>query len=233
MTRTLGVMAAVAALCAMSWAQIPGQTPKPVLPYPRAELFGGGSYGYTDLFNSGKRAGLTGWDASLGLNVAKWLGFVVEGGGNYGTSKIPVAVPAPFPTCGVNQDGFCPPGTDTFNVNTKLYNFLFGAQFPYRKWERVTPFGELMYGHSGVRGESRSKNGTLFAEASGDKSLLGGGGVDFKISERYALRFKADYLQTRLFKQKQDNLRFSVGIVIRTLPKKKKRTLEDETPPQP
>ena len=66
---------------------------------------------------------------------------------------------------------------------------------------------------------------------------MAGGGLDFKINPRFALRFKADYLQTAasfplLGKKKQDNFRFSVGIVIRSV-HKKKRTLEDETQPVP
>jgi hypothetical protein len=87
------------------------------------------------------------------------------------------------------------------------------VQFPYRKSERFTPFGELMFGHSGVRGEAHSNDGRLFAETSGGLGLLAGGGVDYNINPRFALRFKADYLQTRLFgKQKQDNGVFTVGL---------------------
>lgn len=229
MRKTLGLAGAVVALSAMSWAQLPGEKPQPGPQFPRVELSGGFSYGLTDLFNSGYRVGLNGWNASLGLNAAKWLGFVAEGSGYYGTSKIPLAVPAPFPRCGSNP-GFCPPGTDTFNVNTKLYNYMAGAQFPYRKWDRLTPFGEALFGHSGIRGEATATNGTVDARVGSGLGFMGGGGVDYKISPRLALRFKADYLQTRGFKLKQDNVRFSIGIVFRRVPKKK-RTLEEEIPP--
>lgn len=228
MSRTLGVLAAVAALCVVSWTQLPGENPQPGPQYPRAELYGGYSYGMVNLFNSGRVARPNGWNVSLGLNVAPWMGFVFEGGGLYGTSKIPVAVPAPFPTC----PPFCPNGTVNFGVDTKLYNYMVGVQFPYRKSERFTPFAEVMFGHASVRGEARSTDGRLFAEVSGGLGLMGTGGVDYNISPRFALRFKADYLQTRLFKQKQDNGVFSVGIVIRTV-RKKKKTLEDVDQPQP
>ena len=229
MRRTLGLVAAVVALSVMSQAQLPGENPQPAPQFPRVELFGGYSYGLTDLFNSGFRTGLNGWNASLGLNAAKWLGFVFEGSGYYGISKIPRgAAQAPFPNC----PPFCPPGTDTFNVNTTLYNYMFGAQFPYRKWDRLTPFGEALLGHSGIRGEARSSpDGTLFARVGTGWGLIGGGGVDYKISPRLALRFKAEYLQTRGFKLKQDNVRFSVGFVFRRVPKKR-RTLEEENPPE-
>ncbi len=231
MRKLLGVLCMLAALVAVSWAQeqVPGiDTRKQPLKYPRAELFGGYSYGQTGLFNSGHVAHQNGWNGSLGLNVAKWMGFVFDASGLYGTSKIPVAVPAPFPTC----PPFCPGGIGTFNVDTKLYNYMFGAQFPYRKFERWTPFAEVMFGHSGVRGESRSADGTMFAETSGGLSLIGGGGADYSINKRFAVRLKADYLQTRFFRQKQDNLRVSVGIVIRTVPRKKP-SLEEQIPPQP
>ncbi len=228
MRRALGIMAGVVALSALAWAQIPGEPPPTVPKYPRVELFGGYSYALTDMFNSGNRSGLDGWNASLGLNAAKWLGFVFEASGYYGTSKISVLVPTPFPTC----PPFCPSGTDLFPVKTRNYNFLFGAQFPYRKWERLTPFGEALFGHSGIRGEANSSDGTQFAEVGSGLGLMAGGGLDYGISPRLALRFKADYLQTRGFRLKQDNVRFSVGFVLRSV-RKKKRTLEEETPPEP
>ena len=262
MRKYLGVLAAAAALCAISWAQAPTQAPTPApttdqapapapapetvpipaptrtanpappVQYPRFELFAGGSYAEAGLFNAGHWAGLPGWDASLALNATSWLGFLAEGGEYFGTSKIPGAVPAPFPS----GQTFCNTSGCTFDVKTREYNVLFGAQFARRKYERWTPFGELMFGHGGTRGKAVAQ-GQTFTEVGSGLALLAGGGADFKVNQRFALRFKADYLQTRtsfplLGKQKQDNFRVSVGIVIRSV-HKKKRTLEDETQPAP
>ena len=262
MRKYLGVLAGVAGLCVISWAQAPTQAPTPAPPidqvpapapapetvpiptptrtanpappvqYPRFELFAGGSYAQAGLFNSGHWAGLPGWEASLGLNATSWLGFVVDGGQYFGTSKIPGAVPAPFPS----GQTFCNTPACTFDVKTREYNFLFGAQFFRRKYERLMPFGELMFGHGGTRGKAIA-GGETFTEVGTGLALLAGGGADFKINQRFAVRFKADYLQTRTAfplqpKQKQDNFRFSVGIVIRSV-HRKKRTLEDETQPGP
>ena len=83
-----------------SCAETPGATDR----VPRVEFFAGGSYAEAGLFNAGHWAGLPGWDSSFGLNVSPWLGLVVEGGQYFGTSKIPVSVPEPFPTC----PPFCP-----------------------------------------------------------------------------------------------------------------------------
>jgi hypothetical protein len=205
----------------------------PAPQYPRFEFFGGGSYAEAGLFNAGHWAGLEGWDASLGANATSWLGFVVEGGQYFGTSKIPSAVPAPFPP----GQFYEPTPSPTFNVATREYNFLFGAQFSRRKYERWTPFGELMYGHQGTRGVATPQSGPLVTEVGTGRALVAGVGADYKINPRFALRFKADYLQTGtafplVGKQKQDNFRFSMGIVIRKVHKKKRR-LEDETQPEP
>jgi hypothetical protein len=201
--------------------------------YPRFELFAGGSYAEAGLFNAGHWAGLPGWDASLGLNPTSWLGCVVEGGQYFGTSKIPVDVPKPFL---INPcQGTCT--GPTFNVATREYNILFGAQFSRRKYERWTPFGELLYGHQGVRGVENFPTGPPDTKVGTGRALVAGAGLDRKISERFALRLKADYLQTGtafplVGKQKQDNFRFSVGVVIRNV-HKKKRKLEEETQPEP
>ena len=254
MRKYLGVAVVCTALCLSSWAQDPAPAPTPPPPppatpaqvpaaeptrtpapahapvvaiqYPRFELFAGGSYAEAGLFNAGHWAGLEGWDASLAFNATHWLGFVVDGGQYFGTTKIPVAVPTPFPTC----PPLCPTTFPTFDAKTREYNILFGPQFSRRKSERWTPFGELLFGHAGVRGEALAQGFDYRAVSSG-YALAAGGGTDYKINQRFALRVKADYLQTRAFKQKQDNFRFSVGIVIRSV-RKKKRTLEDETQPQ-
>jgi hypothetical protein len=192
-------------------------------------LFAGGSYAEAGFFNAGHWAGLPGWDASFGVNATSWLGLVLEGGQYFGTSKIPRGTPAPFPPC----PNFCPGGSSTyFDVSTREYNFLYGLHFARRKYERWTPFAELLYGHQGVRGVATG-NGATATEVGTGRALVAGGGADLKISPRFALRFKADYLQTGtnfslLGKEKQDNFRFSMGIVIRNV-HKKKRTLEDET----
>ncbi|MGA2967280.1 MAG: hypothetical protein ABSD64_13805 [Terriglobales bacterium] len=269
MRKYLGVLAGVAALGAMTWAQAPVETPSPAQapateqaparvpapdladipaptpkskpeappqPLPRLELFVGGSYAKAGFFNAGHWAGLPGWDFSLGVNASRWLGFVVGGGQYFGTSEIPTGTPAPFPTCGQGANSFCPGTYPTFNVATREYNFLFGAQFARRKYERWTPIGELLYGHQGTRGRATG-GGETVTEIGTGRAIVAGGGLDRKINERFALRLKADYFLTGTAfpgfgKKKQDNFRFSMGVVIRKV-HKKKRTLEDEGQVEP
>lgn len=263
MKKYLGVLAGVVALGVMSWAQAPTPTPPadqtpaqnpapapaqeptpipnapaapkpaPVPEYPRIELFGGGSFAEAGLFNAGHWAGLPGWDASLAGNVTDWLGFVVEGGQFFGTSKIPSNSPAPFP----GDQTYEPLGAPTFNVTTREYNFLFGAQFARRKYSLFTPFAEVLYGHNGTRGQATpTVPGPLVTEVGTGRAIVAGIGADRKINRRFALRFKADYFQTgsnfpSVGKQKQDNLRFSMGIVIRNVKRKKRQLDESEIEP--
>jgi len=213
----------------------PAATRPPALLYPRYELFGGGSYAETGFFNAGHWAGLPGYEVSLGLNATSWFGVVVDGGEYFGTSKIPSNSPAPFPG---NQNYLPPPPSPTFNVSTREYNFLFGLQFARRKYGRWTPTAEIMYGHQGTRGIATPViPGPRITEVGTGRALVAGIGADRTVTPRIALRFKGEYLQTGTafllqHKQTQDNFRFSVGIVIRNVHKRKRR-LEDETQTEP
>ena len=199
--------------------------------FPRTELFGGYSFAQAGFFNAGHWAQLNGWNGSFTINADKMFGFVIDGGQFFGNSPIPGAVPYPF---NPSNGPYCSSGalTCTFNADTREYHILFGGQFAYRKHERLTPFGEVMVGHASIRGQALGAGNFLQSEVSGGIALVAGAGVDRKINDRFALRVKADYFQTRtdfplIGKAKQDNLRLSVGIVVRSV-KKKKRTLEEE-----
>jgi hypothetical protein len=230
-------------------APVPPAAPIPTTPttiknrapgpqYPRLELFAGGTYAEAGLFNSGHWAGLRGWDASLAANANSWIGVVVEGGEYFGTSKISTLSPEPFPS---NQF-FQPSPSPTFNVATREYNILFGLQFARRKYGRWTPIGEILYGHQGTRGVATpltipGTSSPLVAKVGAGRAIVAGGGLEHAINSRFAVRFKADYFQTgsqfpTFAKKTQDNFRFSVGVVIRNV-HKKKRTLEDDTEPEP
>jgi len=213
-------------------ASTPSRAPAPT--YPRLEFFGGGSYAQAGLFNAGHWAGLHGWDASLAANATSWIGVVVDGGEYFGTSKISSTSPQPFPS----GQFYEPSPSPTFNVATREYNILFGVQFARRKYGRWTPIGEVMYGHQGTRGVATPVNsGALVPKVGTGRAIVVGGGFEHAINPRFALRFKADYFQTgsqfpTFAKKTQDNFRVSVGIVIRNR-HKKKRTLEDESEPEP
>lgn len=87
--------------------------------------------------------------------------------------------------------------------------FTYGPVFSYRKIRGFTPFAHAQFGaihaSQGYLGISQSDN--KFA-------MTGGGGLDFHLGKRAALRFQADYLLTRFFSVRQNNIQANVGLVI-------------------
>jgi len=189
---------------------------------PRFELFGGYSYIGGDPFSVGHRVGLNGWEGTIDINFTRWLRVVADFGGNYGTSHIPIAFTTPFPPC----TPLCPGTFDTFPVSTHQYTYEFGADFPYRRWDKIVPYGQALFGRAHVSGTANGIGETRGTTEYDSKfSMLLGMGFDYNISPRFAWRLQADYLQTKFFSQTEDNYRVSTGIVWKITRRKKKRTL--------
>ena len=228
MKNCLGLVLFVILLGAVPQAQTTPQNPQqePEIPeapsapepqaVPRLDFFAGYSYASADPFSTNLRTGLNGWEATLSCNAARWLAFVADFGGAYGTVHIPVLVPTPFPPC----PPLCPTSTTTFPVNTHMFTYLFGLKVPYHRWETLTPYAQGLVGRAHVRGTALGTS-----ETDTKLSIALGVGADYTISSRFAWRVQADYWQTRLFTHYEDNYRLSTGIVLRRMHKKKRRTL--------
>jgi hypothetical protein len=129
-------------------------------------------------------------------------------------------------------------GTGLFGRGTAV-NFVAGPRFSWRKWSRVTPFAEAMFG--GVHYFNSAfvplltpttpvSNGVVPVPA--DTVILGrdaggttnfamliGGGVDIRINKRISLRpIEADYYYTKIRNMQafgdnsQNNFRYSAGV---------------------
>lgn len=95
------------------------------------------------------------------------------------------------------------------NRNVSAQTITYGPVFSYSHYTRVVPFANLQIG------AIHASQGYLgISEPAFKFDLTGGGGVDFDINERAAIRAEADYMMTRFLDLRQDNLRFSVGLVI-------------------
>jgi len=93
-----------------------------------------------------------------------------------------------------------------FGVGGHDYNFLFGPTLSYRT-DKITAFAHVLFGgsHAGAAGFSN----TAFAWAIG-------GGVDWNLKERLAIRLgQFDYLPTYFGSTTQNNIRYSAGVVFR------------------
>jgi opacity protein-like surface antigen len=158
----------------------------------RVEVFAGYSYVRANPATSGTSGfSLNGGSASASYNVNRWLSGVADFGG-YNNSSI------------LNT-----------GANGTVATYLFGPRVTYRRFSRVTPFGEVLFGGAHVGSNVFSTNSqNAFA-------MTVGGGFDYRLTSHWSLRpAKVDYLLTR-FKEpvigteSQNNLRVSTGIVFR------------------
>jgi hypothetical protein len=94
-----------------------------------------------------------------------------------------------------------------------VLSYLFGPRVNFRghgfRGQNVTPFAQILFG-----GAHSIDNSPLNAFA-----MTVGGGVDFKISEHFAIRpVQAEYFLTKFTdgaNNRQNNFRYSAGIVFR------------------
>ena len=176
------------------------------------EAFAGASYSREDITNL-KFINGVGWHASAAGTANDWLSAVFDFSGYYSSAKINIGLPIRIP------------------VDTSTYLFLFGPRFTYRKWQHLTPFAEGLLGVADFRfsapsvGLTNATSATAFATAFG-------GGVDYAVNRRFAIRLiEADYVVTRFRditidpltghvgltgqRRTQNNARASAGIVLR------------------
>ena len=198
------------------------------------ELFAGGSYAEAGLFNTGHWVGCPGWDASLGLNLTHWLGFIVDGGQYFGTSKNSRGYAgAIFPPTLPAQSALVPPSMWT-PVNTM---FFLAHNFPAANMSG----GRRLACSCGHHAHARRGESSHWPTRQRSELRPGAGGgrrprlqnqSTFRLTDQGGLLPDCNNQFSLLEKKKQDNFRFSVGIVIHSVHKKKRR-LEDETQVEP
>jgi opacity protein-like surface antigen len=94
------------------------------------------------------------------------------------------------------------------------FSYLFGPRINFRRQrQKAMLFVHALFGGLYANGPiGRVGNGTAFA-------MTVGGGVDYKVSPRIAIRLaQAEYLMTRYndgLSNRQDNFRFGAGVVFR------------------
>lgn len=157
-----------------------------------------------------------GWTASVTEYTSlRWLGVTAEVSGYYKS-----------PTLNVPADYFDPgvPETDVQienAVHTSMYSAMFGPSFAYRGSSVVEPFARVLLG--GIYGRADlSSLGEFLAGRSGKVSdwVFGyavGGGADFKIANRVALRGQVDWVRSMFrdgIDDRQNNIRVSGGLVL-------------------
>ena len=175
----------------------------------RLEAFGGYSYLHFDSgFSSAQvpatSMSMNGWIIAGTYNVTNYFGVTAEFSGQYVGDFF-----------GLNTL-IAPP------FRTHVHNFLFGPTLTYRKSTKITPFAHILVGdsHATILNENPGNfNATRDALA-----LAAGGGVDYRVSNRLAVRLaQFDYLHTGFnfnpqlsgLPTSQNHFRYSAGIVIK------------------
>jgi opacity protein-like surface antigen len=162
-----------------------------------------------------------GWNAEAQYNADRWIGIVADFGARYGS---------PITASSISKVSGLPDGT--------AYSFLAGPVISYRKYKKITPFAHALFGLDRTSLKSSTINGLPTPVTSApanytDFALAAGAGVDYKLTQHFALRLaQVDYFHTSVNLNKlyqgafgpglfegpathERNLRISAGIVFR------------------
>jgi len=203
--------------------------------FPKVQVFAGYSWAHTgtggldglaldiDLRQNpgtfGVGSNFNGWNAEAQYNFDRWIGVVADLGGQYGT-----------PITGEAS------GVTGLPAETQ-YSFLAGPVLSYRTKGRMTPFVHALFGWDRVNLAASVITGGISPVTSVGSTytafaIVGGGGVDYKLSRHLALRLgQVDYFHTTLdlnslygsvfgpgtfhgLPTKENNIRLATGIVL-------------------
>ena len=156
---------------------------------PEWEISGGYSYFEANL--GGTKFHMHGGNGSATENLNHWFGGRIEVNAYQGNEPITVA--------GV---------TTVYSVSAQTYTY--GPVFSYRRFSRVTPYAHIQLGaiHGSMNYLGISQSAWKFAAAPG-------GGIDFALNRKAAIRLDGEYLLSRFLGLTQENINASVGLVLR------------------
>jgi outer membrane protein OmpA-like peptidoglycan-associated protein/opacity protein-like surface antigen len=184
---------------------------------PRVDLFLGYSYWRAVPYSLSNRIqSMNGGSASLAYNFNDHWGFVADFAGFSTDSLRFYASPGSTPSRVVDADA-------------KAFSFLFGPRLSFRSHSRLTPFLQVLVGAAHatdvtLKGCPVPIYACMPLPSETSFALTAGGGLDYRVSHRFALRLiQAEYLLTRFEDPTspthdnafQNNIRLSAGIVFR------------------
>ncbi len=169
---------------------------------PKAELFGGYSYLRARPGEGIDSVGAHGFNTSLAGNVTRNIGLVAEFSRFAKTETFNLG------------DLLNQPGLGTAGAKIRTSTYLFGPRFTLRTGS-AEPFVHVLLG--GTRGSFEASVAGLSQKFSDNEFAVAvGGGLDVKVHDNFAIRVgQLDYLRTNLAGEGLNNLRYSVGVVIR------------------
>jgi opacity protein-like surface antigen len=195
---------------------------RPSIPYsggpggytPRVELFLGYSYlRATPTMASGNRlVWLNGGSASVAFNLNRYLGIVGDFGGFNDTRLQPTSANG-TPSSVADSSG-------------TVFTYLFGPRLSLRKYNRVTPYVQVLFGgiHASdvTLSSGCSGSGCTLLPTENSFAMTAGGGLDIRVHRHLAIRIvQAEYMMTKFENHttgataSQNDMRLSTGLVFR------------------
>jgi opacity protein-like surface antigen len=170
----------------------------------RIEVFGGYSYLNPDSSLVSPNH-VNGWNGSVNFKARPWIGFVADFSGFYPSHTY--SLPASLTASG------------------KTYTFLFGPQVSLPRG-RFAPFARFLIGASHVTPQDFGGISENLFKSNNALSLGAGGGLDYSLNRRIAIRGQAEWLYARLtpigggdpganYVKNRSAARISTGIVFR------------------
>jgi hypothetical protein len=179
----------------------------------KAEFFLGYSYfrGVPALSPGNRMVGLNGGRASIAFDLNRYLGLIADFGGYHATALRLTGAGAVLPRVA--------------DASGTAYTSLFGPRFSYRKYNRITPFTQILFG--GVHASQVTLSGCTGSlctplPTQNGFAMTAGGGFDIRVFRHLSIRaIQAEYMMTRFgdptmgVSQTQTDLRLSSGLIYR------------------
>jgi outer membrane protein OmpA-like peptidoglycan-associated protein len=177
---------------------------------PKLELFIGYSYlrAVPSITASNRLVWLNGGSTSLAYNFNRYVGIVGDFGG--------------FADSELNLTGTS--SSHAVDSSGKVFTYLVGPRFSYRKHDRVTPFAQVLVGaaHASAVTLSTCTDVCQLLPSESSFAVTAGLGLDVRVRRHLAIRVvQAEYLMTRFEDRTtgetamQNDIRLSSGIVLR------------------
>jgi opacity protein-like surface antigen len=190
--------------------------------YPKFEIFAGysalgetGSRGISLGPNSSVSASYTaeaGFETSIIRNLSKRIGIKGDFSAHFNNESASGPITSCTPACTT--------ATQSFQLKTRVYNFLAGPEFKARNRTRFTPFAHVLAGvaHTSATFTTPGPTHNLFLKKSDNSFAMAlGGGLDIRASKRVSFRGVLDYNPVFVNDSTggtRDFLRLSLGILF-------------------
>lgn len=147
----------------------------------------------------GSAGNLNGWEVSAEGKIAPFVGIVGDIGAQYGTLQVPT----------VKYFG----GPGTTPTQSRVVTYMVGPRIS-ASVGRFRPFAHALVGGGHLHQDtSQFPAGYSYGESCIADAF--GGGLDYKVLPRIALRVQGDVLQTRFRESRQTDGRFTTGVVFK------------------